>query len=708
MSACSRRDGPAAATLHLASEIAAPAKAVMNDPPDRLRWLLLLLLAYALVMITRSAVAHAGEPEVTVPAVRRFALVVGANDGGSDRVRLRFATSDAEAVGTVMRDLGGVRSEDLTVLRDPSPAELEAALRRIASSLRAAAEDGTRTQFLFYYSGHSDERGLLLGGDRVEYKPLRTRVQAVPADVRIAILDSCASGAFTRLKGGTRRAPFLAGSATKVEGHAFLTSSSADEAAQESDRVGGSFFTHFLASGLRGAADVDGDRLVTLIEAYEFAFDETLARTEASRGGAQHAAYDIQLAGSGDLVMTDLRKTSATLTLKDDLGGRVYVRESGGKLAAELYKPRGSGAVDLALEDGRYQITVDDGDLRYRADVDLPRKGRAKLGAADLRIVVSEPIVMRGGDDDELLEVPFDIGLVPPASIAGGRARRAGRPRARVASRASFGFLWNRTARIDGITLGGGASFVDEELHGVQGSLGVAITRGRVEGWQFGQMWNHAGKLFGAQTGLVNSAREVDKGAQLGLVNVGGRVRGAQVGVITWADDADAALGLLTLTRKGNVHPELSTSDVAGINLALRFPARYTYSMFTMGVHPAGRGQSWLVGFGLGAHAPFHGRFFLDVDVVGPVVLQKLKVSREPAGLAQLRLMFGWQPLERLAIFGGPTLSVLAHDDDTTAQAAVPFDDQVQRPGYGWVVADIHKPHVRLRIWPGFVAGVRF
>jgi hypothetical protein len=679
----------------------------MNEAPDRLRWILLLLLSYALVMITRTAVARAAEPETSVPAVRRFALVVGANDGGSDRVRLRFATSDAEAVATVLRELGGVRNEDLTVLRDPTPEELDGALRRVATALRSASEAGTRTQFLFYYSGHSDERGLLLGGTRLEYKPLRTRVQAVPADVRIAILDSCASGAFTRLKGGTRRAPFLAGSATKVEGHAFLTSSSADEAAQESDRVGGSFFTHFLATGLRGAADVDGDRLVTLIEAYEFAFDETLARTEASRGGAQHAAYDIQLAGSGDLVMTDLRKTSATLTLAEDVGGRVYVRESGGKLAAELYKPRGSSAVDLALEPGRYQVTVDDGDHHRRADVDLPRKGRETLDVADFRVVVSEPVVTRG-NDEELLDVPFDVGLLPPWSLAAGKARRAGPPKARIASRASFGFLWNRAARIDGITLGFAASFVDDELHGVQGSMGLAVTRGHAEGWQVGQMWNHAGSLSGAQTGFVNHAREVNKGAQLGLVSVAGRVRGAQVGVITWADDADAAIGLLTLTRKGNVHPEVSTSDVAGINLALRFPARYTYSMFTMGVHPGGRGQSWLVGFGLGAHAPFHGRFFLDVDVVGQVVLQRLKVNREPAGLAQLRLMFGWQPFERLAVFGGPTLSVFAHEDDTTATAVVPAEDRVRRPGYGWVVADIFEPTARIRIWPGFVAGVRF
>ena len=96
-----------------------------------------------------------------------------------------------------------------------------------------------------------------------------------------------------------------------MRGHAFLTSSSEDEAAQESDRIGASFFTHYLVSGLRGAADVTGEGKVSLNEAYQFAFHETLGRTSETQVGAQHPAYDIELSGTGDVVMTDLRQTSA-------------------------------------------------------------------------------------------------------------------------------------------------------------------------------------------------------------------------------------------------------------------------------------------------------------------------------------------------------------------------------------------------------------
>ena len=293
---------------------------------------------------------------------------------------------------------------------------------------------------------------------------------------------------------------------------------------------------------------------------------------------------------------------------------------------------------------------------------------------------------------------------MPGLSLGRTKTVRAGRRGAPTRSRASFGFLWNRNAIVDGLSMGLGASVVDQRMDGVQLSFVAAVAPGAVAGWQGGMTFDHAGTLLGAQTGFVNYAARVEKGTQLGLIDVAKTVHGAQVGLVTWADEADAAIGLLTLTRKGNVHPEVYTSDVAGINLALRFPTRYTYSMVTMGVHPGGKHQSWLVGLGFGGHIPLKGPFFLDIDLVGQVVLQPLKVTRKPGTLGQLRIMFDWQARDRLSLFAGPTVSVLAHQDDPTAAA----DDRLARPGYPWVVGDLRRGSIRIRIWPGFVAGIRF
>jgi hypothetical protein len=310
-------------------------------------------IAVAIALLPASAAAAGG--------VRRFALVTAANDGGPDRPLLQYAVSDAERFARVIEELGGVRPDDAILLKQPKLRELEDAIdrlqRRVVEAHRAGNGDG-RTEMLFYYSGHADDKGLLLGEDRYSYRSLRDRLDEVPADVRIAVLDACASGAFTRLKGGEQRQPFLVDESADMRGHAFLTSSAASEVAQESDRIRASYFTYYLVSGLRGAADVTGEGKVTLNEAYQFAFNETLGRTVATTGGAQHPSYDINLSGTGDIVITDLRQTSATLVLGEQLDGRFFVRNAKGELVVELYKPYGR-KVELGVEPGKYEVRVE-------------------------------------------------------------------------------------------------------------------------------------------------------------------------------------------------------------------------------------------------------------------------------------------------------------------------------------------------------------
>ncbi len=338
-------------------------------------------------------------------SLRRFAVIAGASLGGPGRTPLRYATTDARDVSRVLRRLGGVALGDLVLLEEPDADQIRSSITSVAAEADRARRAGRRVELFLYYSGHSDEEGLLLASSRLPYAELRRELAAVPADVRVAILDSCASGAFTRAKGGVHRPPFLVDESSRVQGHAFLTSSAAGEAAQESDRLRASFFTHALVTGLRGAADASGDGLVTLNEAYQFAFRETLAGTEATQGGPQHATYDIGLVGSGDVVMTDLRRADALLVLPETLDGRVFVRNSAGQLVAELRKARGA-RVDLAVEEGRY-------------DVRVAREQRVLAGTLDVR--ASERVVL---DDTRLSDVPLEAsasrGQSPSAGPLGG------------------------------------------------------------------------------------------------------------------------------------------------------------------------------------------------------------------------------------------------------------------------------------------------
>jgi hypothetical protein len=687
------------------------------------------------LVVLVDAPARAGEPEAEA-SVRRFALLVGANDGGAEREQLRYAETDAELFGDALGDLGGVASRDRLLLADPDPATLERAFVELAKLTASAQSSGEQVQFVFYYSGHSDETGLLLGGVGFDYKKLRKLIDQVPADVRIAILDSCSSGAFTRYKGGKKQAGFLSGGVAEVRGHAYLTSSSADEVAQESDRIGGSFFTHYLVTGLRGAADADGDRRVTLDEAYRFAFDETLARTEATAGGPQHAAYDIQLTGTGDLVFTDLRKTSAKLEIAADVVGRIYVRDRRGRLAAELYKAKGSSAIVLALEPGDYTLTIDDGRELHRAEVAVRSGKTSALESGELEDVAIEGTRLRGDEAPakpegpeplpaDLRHVPFNIGIVPGVDL--NRAFGRGP----YLNNLSFSLAATAAYRVGGIQAAIGAAWTEEEMRGIQAAVGAVWANGRVSGIQAALGMTLAqGDMRGMQSGAVNLGRArvqglqvgavqwakqlqgvqlgginvigSGSGVQAGLVDVAtGEVKGLQLGLVTYADQADAAIALIPITKQGGVHLDVWSSDVHIANVALRFRARKTYTFLAGGVHPFGSGASWSGGLGLGGPLFVRPKFRIELDNGVHVGSAGLRTSGPPFVLDTLRISFGWTPVKRFALWAGITGNVMLLPRAEGREDFAPgYFRHANLAPVDWDSA--------LKAWPGFAVGMEF
>lgn len=306
--------------------------------------------ALALALLLAAAVQ--AEP------MRRFALVVGNDEGGADTRPLRYAQEDARKMHGLLARLGGVDPGDARLLLNEEAKDVLTALADLEARAKATQARGERTALLVYYSGHAKDGALRLGDTRLPFDALKRRMAEAPADIRIAILDSCRSGALTRTK-GARRAPAFSidsGAGRDARGLVILTSSSADEDSQESDAIGGSYFSHHLASGLLGDADRSGDGRVTLFEAYSHAYARTVADTAASSAGPQHPTFSYDLAGNGDLVLTDLRASSEGLVVpRAAPPGAYYFVDPGGMVVAELDK-----VADLerrvALAPGTYRV----------------------------------------------------------------------------------------------------------------------------------------------------------------------------------------------------------------------------------------------------------------------------------------------------------------------------------------------------------------
>lgn len=332
---------------------------------------------------------------------RRIAVLVGHNVGSGERPPLRYAEADAVKLAGVLSELGDVPDSDLIVLQGQDLTTVRAALDAAAKkvdSLRVLPD--TRVVLLFYFSGHSDGVALELGTERLPYADLRRWLDATRADVRLAIVDSCRSGALLRFKGGRPGPSFELRLTDEVHstGHALLTSSAEDELALESREVGGSLFTHHLVSGLRGAADASGDGLVTLAEAYQYAYAHTVSATADVLTGAQHPAYDYRLTGKGELILTQLPSPGTALELPNDFERALLLRPGRGQVLAEL----GPGAVPrLAVPPGDYELRAWRAGKQHQGTLRAPAGQVLKVRWADLQPVAPASSVggAKGGEE---------------------------------------------------------------------------------------------------------------------------------------------------------------------------------------------------------------------------------------------------------------------------------------------------------------------
>ncbi|MCB9550282.1 MAG: caspase family protein [Myxococcales bacterium] len=341
-------------------------------------------LALALLL---GSVAHALPPDSHV-------VVIGNGFGEPGEVGLRYAHDDARAVAEVLRALGDVPSTRITTLLDGSADDVQQTLAGLAPRLAGASV------LVVFYSGHADAEGLHLGGTSLPFAALQAQIRALPARMKLLVIDACRSGNATRVK-GLRPAPeFRVDFADEAlaEGMAIITSSTAGETSQESDALQASFFSHHLVNALRGAGDRDGDGAVTLAEAYAYAYDGTL-RSSGRTLDLQHPTYAWDVKGRGDLVLTRVADA-------DQRVGRLELGEPtvhlvtdavAGQVVAEV-KPSRAGAT-LALPPRRYRVQERQARAYLEYDVTLRAGEVVALRDRPRQRIEYDRLVRKGGGE---------------------------------------------------------------------------------------------------------------------------------------------------------------------------------------------------------------------------------------------------------------------------------------------------------------------
>jgi hypothetical protein len=375
-------------------------------------------LALALVAAAAAWLAPAGARA----EVKRYAFLVGSNHGAAHETPLRYAESDVAAVADVLVALGGFPSERVVRLLAPTAPRVRKALMELALTIQRDLRGGGEAVLFAYYSGHADVQNLHLGGTELPTDELKDLVRLSQANLKVLLVDACRSGGITQVKGGRPAAAFQIGAQTELdaqlrnEGYAIITSSAAGEDSQESESLRGSVFTHHFLAGLRGLADLNSDRLVSLGEAYGYAREQTLKTSMNTLAGWQNATYQYDLRGRADPVLADLRRLGdrAELVLRTPGEYLLMDAASGALLFEAGVKTRGT---PLHVSAGRYRVRARTRQNVYETELALAPGETRALDTADMRPVPVAQVV-RKGETAALLASGPTVG----ASVHGGLA----------------------------------------------------------------------------------------------------------------------------------------------------------------------------------------------------------------------------------------------------------------------------------------------
>lgn len=342
--------------------------------------------------------AFLSAPALAASEPVRLLLSIGSNFGQPSEAPLQYAESDAVRVSELFTELGGVAGSRAAVLQRPTATQVRERLAEIAGRVSELHAQARTAELLVFVSAHGEKGELHLTGTTLALSELRGLMAKTGADLKLLLVDACQSGAAARLKGARKGPSYqLSIHPPAVTGEVFISSSGAEEPAQEWDVLGGSLFTHHWLTGLRGDADADGDGRVTLAEAFGYSSRRTVAE---SLDLGQHPEFEIQLQGTGDLVLTRPRQSPAQISLEAPLEGRfVLVRQPEASVVAELFKSRGRRVL-LAVPSGRYLLRQTVGFKVALQELELPYGGTASVDGKALAVRDFSEVALKGGQPE--------------------------------------------------------------------------------------------------------------------------------------------------------------------------------------------------------------------------------------------------------------------------------------------------------------------
>lgn len=192
-----------------------------------------------------------------IEAQTTYVLSTGVSNYGSTSVNLHNPSKDAKAVAEVFKKQSNSKVSIVT----SSNATKSTILRHLNAIKQLAKPED---KVVFFFSGHGTQNNLILHDGNFNFSELIDVLKGMRTKKIFVFIDACKSGSVTNATSSYEW------TGEKAPSIAFMMACRADEFSFENQWLDNGFFTQALLLALRGKADTDSNRKITLMETFKY------------------------------------------------------------------------------------------------------------------------------------------------------------------------------------------------------------------------------------------------------------------------------------------------------------------------------------------------------------------------------------------------------------------------------------------------------
>ncbi|MFO0880756.1 MAG: BBP7 family outer membrane beta-barrel protein [Gemmataceae bacterium] len=278
-------------------------------------------------------------PAQALPGGRCLAVIVGVNHHADVQFApLNYCGNDARLIGQVLETHVRIPADQIALLTEEQtdPSRHPRRENLIREVQRQAEQCRPGDTLLVFFSGHgvSDATGQVILATQdclkkeaattgVPVQWLKETMERCQATRKLLLLDCCHAGAARNAEqpDTAQLAPCFA----HARGLVTLASCAVSELSHEWPEVRQGLFTYFVAQGLKGKADLDGDRIVDVDELYKFVYDRVSTTARKIKNVQQHPQIYRGSDVSGVFAVTQLGPTDFPQLIAEQPESRYWI-----------------------------------------------------------------------------------------------------------------------------------------------------------------------------------------------------------------------------------------------------------------------------------------------------------------------------------------------------------------------------------------------